>query len=178
MRLLPIALLLALPIAAQDVKLPASLDRLAAKATEVVDVTLDASMLQLASKFLSDKGDDAKAKKLVSGLKSIFVKSFEFDKAGEYDAADVESVRSQVRGPAWTRIVNVQSKKKGENAEIYIRNENGKIAGLTIIAAEPKELTIVNIVGSIDPEQLSDLGGHFGIPQMEKKQDKKLREDE
>jgi len=33
-----------------------------------------------------------------------------------------------------------------------------------VLSAEPKELTIVNIDGPIDPEQLSELGGHLGIP--------------
>jgi len=42
--------------------------------------------------------------------------------------------------------------------------------GLVILSAEPKELTVVNIVGPINLDQLSDLGGHLGIPpvQMEK----------
>ena len=43
------------PLGAQELKLPASLERLAAKASEVVDVTMDANLLQLASRFLSDK---------------------------------------------------------------------------------------------------------------------------
>jgi len=157
-----------MPLAAQDIKIPPSLDRLADKASEVVDVTMDSSMLQMASKFLSDKdADEAKAKKLVGGLKGIYVKSFEFDKPGEYDMSDVEAIRSQLRAPGWSRIVGVKSKRSGDNAEVYIRNENGKITGLTVIATEPKELTIVNIQGSIDPEQLSELGGHFGIPKVD-----------
>ena len=42
-----------LPMAAQEIKLPASLNKLADKASEVVDVTLDYKMLKLASRFLS-----------------------------------------------------------------------------------------------------------------------------
>lgn len=157
-----------MPLAAQEIKMPASLDRLAEKASEVVDVTMDSSLLQMASKFLSDKNaDEAKAKRLVAGLKSIYVKSFEFDKAGEYDISDIEAIRSQLRSPGWSRIVGVKSKKSGDNAEVYLKSENGKISGLTVIATEPRELTIVNIVGTIDPEELSDLGGHFGIPKID-----------
>ena len=32
---------------------------------------------------------------------------------------------------------------------------------------DPKQLTIVSIEGSIDPDQLKELGGHFGIPKIE-----------
>jgi len=41
------------PLLAQDVKMPADLDKLAAKASEVVDVSLDGAMLRLAGRFLS-----------------------------------------------------------------------------------------------------------------------------
>ena len=34
-------------------------------------------------------------------------------------AADIESVRSQLKGPLWSRIVGVQSKTEGENAEVF-----------------------------------------------------------
>lgn len=170
MKRLITGILLVLPLAAQEIKLPASLDRLKDKARETVDVTLDASMLQLAGRFLSDKGDQAKAKKLVSGLKGIYVRSFEFDKPGEYEQADVDAVRSQLKAPGWSRIVGVTSKRSGENTEIYVKSEGGQITGLTVIAAEARELTIVNIVGPIDPEELANLGGHFGIPRLDKKQ--------
>ena len=46
-----------------------------------------------------------------------------------------------------------------------MKTENGKIGGLAILVTEPKELTIVSIEGSIDPDQLNELGGHFGIPE-------------
>jgi hypothetical protein len=165
---------LLLPLAAQEIKFPPNLEQLASKAAEVVDVTMDASMLQLASRFLSEKdADQAKVKKLVAGLKGVYVKSFEFDNPGEYSQSDLESIRSQLRAPEWSRVVGVRSRKSSENAEVYMRKEGDKIGGLTIIATEPKELTIVNIVGPIDPEMLSELGGHFGIPSVETRKDER-----
>lgn len=156
------------PVYGQEFKLPASLDRLASKAAETVDVTLDGNLLQLAVKFLSsDKPDEARVKNLILGLKGIYVKSFEFDKPGEYSPADLEALRAQLRAPGWSRIVGVISKRDGENAEIYTKAEGDKIGGLVILAAEPKELTVVHILGTIDLEQLSALGGHFGVPKVE-----------
>lgn len=170
MKIATIVVCLAAPLlaAGQDIKFPASLERLAEKADEVVDVTLDSNLLQLASRFLSQKdADQAKVKKLVGGLKGVYVRSFEFSKAGEYADSDVESIRSQLKSPGWSRIAGVRSKKGGDNAEVYIRTDNGQIAGLTVLAAEPRQLTIVNIVGQINPEDLTDLGGNFGIPRMD-----------
>src|SRR5947209_6356335 len=123
MKLATIVCVLVIPIAAQEIKLPPGIEKLSDRAAEVVDVTLDASMLQLASRFLSDKDPDgARVKRLISGLKGIYVRSFEFDNAGEYQASDVEAIRSQVRGPGWSRVAGVRSRKKGENAEVFLKS--------------------------------------------------------
>ncbi len=157
-----------LPLAAQEIKLPPGLEKLAERATEVVDVTLDAPLLQLASRFLSDKDpDEARVKKLVSGLKGVYVKSFEFDSRGQYQESDIEALRSQFRAPAWARIVGVRSRKSGDNADIFLKSDGGQVTGLMVIVAEPRELTIVSISGPINPDDIRDLGGHFGIPKLE-----------
>ncbi len=144
------------------------LEKLADKAAEVVDVTLDAPMLKLASRFLGDKDPEEKATRdLIKDLKGIYVKSFQFDKEGEYSQADVDQIRAQLRAPAWSRIVGVRSKREHENAEVYLMGEENNIKGLAIIAAEPKELTVVNIVGPIDLDKLSRLEGHLGMPKLE-----------
>jgi hypothetical protein len=91
----------------------------------------------------------------------------------------VETVRAQFRGPGWSRVVGVHSKKDGENTEVFLRlDKDGKIGGLGVVAADPKELTIVSIVGVIDPDQLGDLSGKFGIPRIELEQKKKSGKDD
>jgi hypothetical protein len=151
---------------AQDVKW--NYDKLAAKASDTVEVSLSGGLLRLATKFLSDDDkDEAQVKKLVGGLKGIYVKSFEFKKPGDYSAADVDSFRTPLRAPDWERIVGVHSTEDGETVEVYIKNEGKNIGGLAIIATEPKQVTLVNIVGPIDLDSLSELGGHFGIPEVE-----------
>ena len=137
---------------------------LAVKATESVDVTLDGSMLRLAAKFLSD--DDDELKGMVHNLEGIYVHSYEFENEGEYDRSIIEKVQKQI-GPEWKRIVSVQSKLK-ENTEIYALPKGDQLAGLVIIAAEPRELTIVNLVGIIDLDKLASLEGNFGIPKVTK----------
>jgi hypothetical protein len=155
-------------LAAQEIKLPVNLDKLAAKAVESVDITLDGAMLRLAGRFLSGKDQDqTRAKNLISGLQSVSVRSFQFASAGEYSAADVEAVRAQVQSAPWGRVVGVKN-KEGENVDVYFKDGGeGKLAGIVLIAAEPKELTVVSIVGNIDPSQLGELGGEFGIPKLD-----------
>ena len=69
MRTASLLLLSVLSLAAQEFKMPPGISKLADKASEVVDVTLDANMLRLAGKFLSkDDPDEVKVKSLISGL--------------------------------------------------------------------------------------------------------------
>ncbi len=163
-----IALALVLGAQAQDVQIPVKLDRLAAKASEVVDVNMDQNMLRFGCKFLNDKDpEEAQARKVCANLKGVYVRSFEFDKPGEYTEQDVEALRSQLRSPAWSRMVGVRSRKDGENVDVFLRMEDGKVMGLAVLATEPTEFTFVHIDGPIDPEMLTDLGGQFGIPKVE-----------
>ncbi|MGO9268941.1 MAG: DUF4252 domain-containing protein [Terriglobia bacterium] len=168
---LPLALLALLPAATargQDARLQIkNLEKLADKAAEVVDVTLDKPMLELASKFLKNEDDDAEARELIKDMKGIYVKSFEFDKEGEYSDADIEPILAQLKGPGWSKLVDVRSKRDRETDAVYIMELDGKIMGLAVIAAEPKELTIVNIVGPIDLDKLSKLEGHLGVPHLD-----------
>ena len=157
---------LALPAAAQQVNL--EFPGLAERASEVVDVTLDARMLRLASKFLSMAPDERAARDIIRKLEGIYVRSYEFDREGEYDRSIVDRVRSQL-GASWSKIVNVRSRKR-ENVEIFTQTKGDAVTGLVVISAEPKALTIVNIVGPIDLDRLADLEGQFGIPKISKDQ--------
>ena len=150
-------------LAGQQVKLPASFDKLADKASETVNVTLDASTLAFASKFLSNEKGEADVKRVADKLKGIIVRSFEFDKEGEYSDSDVNEIRSQLKLPEWSAIVSTRSKKGREISEVYLHKDGG----LFIISAEPKQLTVVNILGHIDPGDISNLSGQFGIPKMD-----------
>ncbi|MCL6545434.1 MAG: DUF4252 domain-containing protein [Bryobacteraceae bacterium] len=164
-RMLYSLLLCAAMAASASAQLKLNLDHLASKASESVDITLDASMLQLAGRFLSDgKSDDPKLKETVGKLKGIFVRNFEFASPGAYSQSDLQPVRDQLKSPGWIRIIAAQEKDEG--AEIYVRTEQGKPAGIAILAWEPKELAIVHLDGPVSLEDLAGLGGKFGIPNV------------
>jgi hypothetical protein len=158
---------------AQSAKLELSqLDKLASKASEVTNVTLDGSMLKLAGQQMSQKAAKSKSQKkafaagLVSRLKGIYVKSFEFERPGEYTKADLESVTRQLESGGWKAIVHVEEKKSGETTGVYIMQEGGETVGMAVVAAEPKELTVVNLVGPIDFSQLGSLGSLGALGQL------------
>lgn len=163
----------ALPVFAQNfqkAKIQMDLNKLADKASEVVEVTVEAQTLKLAAKFLKDSDpEEAAVKALINGLQGVYVRVYQFDKENEYSSTDVEGLRAQLRGPGWTRLVGVTSKREGVKVEVYTMYEGDKMLGLAIIAAEPKELVVVNIVGPIDLDKLSRLEGKIGLPKLDLK---------
>lgn len=143
------------------------------KASEVVSVTLDPRLLGMACRFLSaDDPEEAQVKKLCTGLRGIFVRHFTFDSDFAYPKADIDAVRRQLSGPGWSQMVNVKSKKDKADVDVYLLIDGDKAQGLSIIASQPREFTIVNIVGSIDLEQLHDLK-NLGVPDLGIEADKK-----
>jgi len=158
-------IIVAVPASAQQIDL--HFPELAEKADEVVDVTLDANMLRLAAKFLSGKDTDERAvREMIGGLDGIYVRSYEFSEAGQYDKNLINKIKSQL-GPSWKPLVTVRSKTK-DNVSIMADMHGDKVTGLVIIATEPREFTIVNISGPIDIDRLAELSGQFGIPEISK----------
>jgi hypothetical protein len=165
--LLLVAVSAAAANAQQDSRLQlASLDHLAAKASQTVDVSIDERLMRLASKVFKDEDvDEREIKKLVAGIKGIYVKSFEFENDGQYTPADLETIRTQLRGPGWMRLVNVTSKKEG-NLEVYLLMNGETVGGLAVLSTGVRELAVVNIVGPVDLEKLARLEGQFGVPEL------------
>lgn len=159
----------------------AFLDALAAKANDTVNLNIDERMMQISAQFLSgDDPDEQKVKELVNGLKGIYVRSLEFETENQYTLSDIEPIRAQLRSPLWTRMVGVHNKAEG-GVEVYLMMNGNQVGGLTVLSVEPKEITVVNILGPIDLDKLSQLEGHLGIPQLgldRAKQRRHDREDE
>ncbi len=141
---------------------------LADKAGESVNVTLDSSLLGIGCRFLSSADpEQAKAKKLCTSLRGIFVRHYTFDSDYAFPKADIDRVRRQLSAPGWSRIVEARSKKEDTDVDVFVLIDGEKAQGLSIIASQPREFTIVNIVGNIDLEQLHDLEGQFQIPELD-----------
>ncbi|HVU44565.1 MAG TPA: DUF4252 domain-containing protein [Terracidiphilus sp.] len=161
---------LAVPVMAQTAStspllLPPALEKeLAAKASNVTEVTLDKNMLGFAAKFMSSKkSDDAATQQLIQGLEGIYVRDYEFDKEGEYSMDDVDKLRQAFETSEWTPIVRSHEKKSGETSDVMVKMVNGESRGMFVLSAEPRELSIVLILGPIRMDQLSALGSLGGL---------------
>jgi hypothetical protein len=142
-----------------------NLEKLGEKASHSTEVTLDGPLLEMVGKFMAmdEDQEDAEMVAIIKNLKGIYVKSFEFDEPNQYSQADVEAIRKQLVGPGWVRIVTDINKRTGEKNEIYLLKEGEKVSGVTILVAEARELTVVNIVGAIPMDKIAKFEDHFVV---------------
>jgi predicted nuclease of restriction endonuclease-like RecB superfamily len=144
---------------------PAVEKELAAKAIDMTEVTLGKNMLDFAAKFMKDK-DDEQARKLIQGLKGIYVRNYTFEKEGDYSMDQIKQLRAYFETSEWSPIVHSVERRKGEMTEttdVLVKTVNGETQGMFILSAEPKELSIVLILGPINVEDLAELHGIGGL---------------
>ena len=161
------AAVLAAPALAQDTDLPAPPPvekELAARASDVTEVTLGKNMLAFAAKFMDGKdSDEAATRHLIEGLQGIYVREYEFDKDGQFSPDEVDQLRKYFETSEWSPIVKERQRKTGESTDVMIKLLNGESHGLFILETEPKELTIVLILGPIHMDDLGKLKGIGGL---------------
>ena len=158
-----VALVLPLLASAQtpELKIP-SFDDLQHKAIDSVNITIDATILGLAGHFMDDAdANSAELKKTLSGLKSVQVRSFRFDSDFAYPKSDLDAVRAQLSGPGWSRLVQVRDHNKNEAVDVYLALDQHIIKGVAIITSDPRKFTIVNVVGTVDVNQIAQLQKAF-----------------
>jgi len=137
---------------------------LAARASNVTEVTLGKNMLAFAAKFMNGKDqDEAATRQLIEGLDGIYVRSYEFDKEGQYSMDEIEKLRQYFETSEWSPIVRERERKTGETTDVMVKLVNGETHGMFILTVEPKELTIVLILGPIRMEDLGKLKGVAGL---------------
>ena len=152
---------------------------LADRAAHVTEVTLDKNMLAFAGKFMNkDKDDDDKeAKEMIQGLRGVYVRDYEFDKDNEYTAEELEGLRKYITSSDWSPMVHERTKGAKEGTDVYLKLVNGQVQGLYVLDAEPRELSLVLILGPVDMDKIGSLGGNFGIPKQAVKDVKKAQKE-
>jgi hypothetical protein len=140
---------------------------LADKATESVNISLNPWMLRTMAALMDDgDADSAAVKKLLSGIKSVEVRSFHFATDFAYSAADIDAVRRQLAAPGWSQLMQVHNRHGNENVDMYILVEKELTHGFVLIASQPREFTIINIAGSISLEDLPKLQNQLHLPKV------------
>ncbi|MEO8041795.1 MAG: DUF4252 domain-containing protein [Acidobacteriota bacterium] len=160
---------------AQDARLNFErLDGLEARARDVVEVNIDGKLLDLA-KRVSAKSNDENAKKAaqaISGLKGIYVRVYRFENENEYNVAEIDALRSQLNAPGWEKLANVRSKKNNQKVDVYTMFSGNIMSGIAVVISESKSVALVNMIGPIDIELLTEISGKLNIPKIDIEREK------
>ena len=158
-----VTLLPAAAIAEPKLKLP-DMSNLEHKATDHVNITIGPAILGLAGWAMDhEQTADAAARDVLKGIEAVYVRSYKFATDFAYSMQDIEAVRQQLRQPGWSQLAEVRNRAANEAVDIYMAIEHGKTTGLAIVTSEPREFTIVNVVGSVDLKNLHGLSKEFGL---------------
>jgi len=159
-----LGLALCLPVAAQEdalVGLPGYVDfgELSSVYGEPkVMINLGGSILRFVGGLSKD---DPEAAALLEKLKGVRINVYTVD--GNPDAAlqKVSQVKSMLQSAKWEPIVQVN--EDGEQAQIFIKLVGDNMEGLTVMAVDEEEAVFINIIGQLDPAQLSQVMDNFDI---------------
>ncbi len=135
-------------------KLDLKLDHLTALAKEHVVIDMDGAQIRAALAAVPEK-EVEKFKVQAEGIEVLQVRTFEFANAGAYKPSDVEDIRRQMDGLGMSKIVSVR--ETNESVDIYMNMKEGGMSGIAVLAAEPKELTVVHIAGKLAMRDLKAL---------------------
>ena len=136
---------------------------LEAKAKQTTDINLGPEQIQLMMGFSGEGSKELLG--LGKSIELVQVRSFEFDGEGMYSLEDMEALRQKLKSSDFVSIISVKERKGF--TEIAMRKGPKGMRGFVILSVEPKEVTVVNIVGDIDMNSLSKLTGKFGIPNIQ-----------
>ena len=127
-----------------------------------IEVNLSGKLIALVAKAAKQ---EPKVAKLIKMLTGVYVRGYDSD-AASFDAM-LRHYEDKLKKEKWEVIAKV--KEKDETVQVCMLINQDTIRGIFVMAAEPTQTILVNIVGQIDPERIGELLeslGGLGLPQL------------
>lgn len=135
----------------------------AAKGGTCVQINLPPSVLRISAAIVGRS--DPHLADIIRGLHHVQVHVTELDNAGRESALDqIASLQDRLEAEGWVRTVEVRE-GDGTHVGIHLRlGEEDRIYGLVVTVVDAvREVIVVNIAGSIHPEQLAAVAERLPI---------------
>lgn len=163
--LLVFTTLLAIPAMAQEDALKAfpgyvdfgELDTIFGEPT--VQIAVGQSLLGLVSALSAS--EDPEAAEMFKRLNGVRVNVFETEAMAAGAVDYVKNVSSKLGDRGWESVVTVNSAE--EQVRIFMKIDNGRVQGITVMAVEENEAVFVNVIGDINPAELERVMDNFDI---------------
>lgn len=129
---------------------------------EFVEVNVNSNLITMVTNFA--KKQEPQVAEVLAGLKSIRVNVLGVnDENRDEIVSKVKSIRSQLDGSGWERLVTVI--KGDEDVGVYMKMRGPEaVEGVVVTVLKGHEQAVfVNIVGDIRPDKLAMVGERFDI---------------
>ncbi|MBT8047769.1 MAG: DUF4252 domain-containing protein [Xanthomonadales bacterium] len=124
-----------------------------------VQISVGESLLGLVGSLSAS--EDPEAAELFKRLNGVRVNVFETDGMADGAVDLVKDVSSTLSNRGWESVVTVNS--DDEQVRIFMKINGNQVEGITVMAVEATEAVFVNVIGSIDPEELGKVMENFDI---------------
>ncbi len=184
--LLPV--LLAAPFASQS--LPAQqgpavqppgmmqrLDSLAQERASHTSITFDRTELQTAEQIIGSL-QRSSGKGPAAALDSITVDSYHYQRPAFYDPEEMTAIIRDYDRAGWKHLVNKNaarsfaepSAQPGQPSiitDLWLHFHGAEIDNVTVLVRAQREMSLIQVTGTLHPLDLVHLSGHFGIPRVD-----------
>lgn len=124
-----------------------------------VQISVGESLLGLVGSLSAS--EDPEAAELFKRLNGVRVSVFETVAMADGAVAFIKDVSSQLNDRGWESVVTVNS--ADEQVRVFMMINNNQVEGITVMAVEEDEAVFVNVIGSINPEELGKVMENFDI---------------
>lgn len=115
----------------------------------------------------ASRSSDPDFARLMGDISAIQVRSFPLSvQTSAGVSAETDAFAERLESSGWKRVIYVREGE--ERVRVYIREADSMIAGLTLLSTKPgDESVFINIVGSLSPDQIAQLGRGLNVSALE-----------
>ena len=124
-----------------------------------VQISVGESLLGLVGSLSAS--EDPEAAELFNRLNGVRVNVFETTSMADGAVDYVKDTSARLDELGWEPVVTVNS--QDEQVRIFMMLSNDRVEGITVMAVEETEAVFVNVIGSINPEELGKVMNNFDI---------------
>jgi len=124
-----------------------------------VQIAVGESLLGLVGSLSAS--EDPEAAELFKRLNGVRVNVFETQQMADGAVDYVKDVSTQLSNLGWESVVTVNS--ADEQVRIFMKINEDKVQGITVMAVEENEAVFVNVIGSLKADELGKVMDNFNI---------------
>ncbi len=150
--------------AQQPAGVPEILQTLSSEHATHTAITFDRDMLQTADGFI-DLGTAA--------LNAITVENYRYSDRAFYIPENMAALNDAYNQAGWKHLVNQHAGPRDGSTpskpliDLWLHYSGTQINYVTVLIRAPRQMSVIEVSGSLRPLDLVHLSGHFGIPKVD-----------